>query len=171
MFKGKKAIYILIPINIAVWGFFIYRFYTAYNEVDEPQTTEKTTNFKLDELKDSISYQLALNYKDPFLKDVEKPKYHSNGNNNTTANNQNASNLKNVVKTPTIVTAKPATDIKYLGLVKNNTTGTTTALLYINGQSHLVKNGDVINGIVVKNISNTSVVLKEGKNTLNIIKN
>ncbi len=171
MFKGKKGLYILIPLNIAIWGFFIYRFYSAFNEVDEFIPTEEKANFTVEELKDSITYRLALNYKDPFLKDVEKPKYNSNGNNNVTANNQNATKLKTSAKTPTVEIVKPATDIKYLGLVKNNTTGNSTALIYINGQSHLVKNGDVINGIIVKNISSTSVELKEGKTIFNITKN
>ncbi|MDX2173686.1 MAG: hypothetical protein SFY56_11245 [Bacteroidota bacterium] len=173
MFKGKKGLYILIPLNIAIWGFFIYRFYTAYNEVDEPVTTEKIGDFKIEELKDSVHYQLVLNYKDPFLKDVEKPKNNSNtnSNNNSASNNQNIAKVKIAVKTPTVAVIKPATDIKYLGLVKNNTTGQTTALVSINGKSHLVKKGDVVDGISVKNISNELIELMEGKNVLNISKN
>ena len=173
MFKGKRGLYILIPLNIAIWGFFIYRFYTAYNETGEPETTEKIADFKIEELKDSIHYQLALNYKDPFLKDVEKPKYNSNpsSTNNSSSNNQNIAKVKNVVKTPTVAVVKPLTDIKYLGLVKNNTTGQTTALVSINGKSHLVKKGDVVDGIIVKNISNEMIELVEGKNTLSVSKN
>lgn len=173
MFKGKKAVYILIPLNIAIWGFFIYRFYTAYNEADEPVKPEKMGDFKMEELKDSVQYQLALNYKDPFLKDVEKPKHNSNPNStsNSLSNNQNTAKLKTTVKTPTVAVVKPATDIKYLGLVKNNTTGQTTALVSINGKSHLVKKGDVVDGISVKNISNELIELMEGKNVLSIGKN
>ena len=118
MFKGKKAIYILIPVNIAVWGFFIYRFYTAYNNYDELPLTEKIANFKLDELKDSVNYQLALSYKDPFLKDVEKPKNYSNKQENKTENNSSHTPKNNIVaKTPTIA-VKPTFEVKYLGLIK-----------------------------------------------------
>jgi hypothetical protein len=55
--------------------------------------------------------------------------------------------------------------------VKNNTTGISTALISINGQSHLVKKGDIINDITIKTISNESVEIKEGKTTQFISKN
>lgn len=167
MLKGKGAVYILIPVNILVWGFFIYRFYTAYTEGDVPEITTSTQTIKLDELKDSINYKLSLNYKDPFLREGEKNKGHSSSNNKT----ENKLPKNPVVKTPTVVVAKTATEIKYMGLVKNNSTGVSTALVSINGKSHLVKKGDVIDGISVKNISNDAIELKEGKNSITINKN
>lgn len=168
MLKSKGAIYVLIPVNILVWGFFIYRFYTAYNEGDVEITDNKMQVIKLDELKDSIDYKLSLNYKDPFLKEVEKTKSYS-GNQNKTAN----TNIQKtqVVKTPIVVVPKIVNEIKYFGLVKNNSTGISTALISINGTSHLVKKGDVIAGITVKNISGDNVELKEGKSTITVSKN
>lgn len=167
MLKGKGAVYILIPVNILVWGFFIYRIYTAYNEGDAPEIITSNQTIKLDELKDSIDYKLSLNYKDPFLREGEKNKGHSSSNNKT----ENKTPKNPVVKTPTIAVAKTPTEIKYMGLVKNNSTGVSTALVSINGKSHLVKKGDVIDGISVKNISNDAIELKEGKNSIMINKN
>ncbi len=168
MLKSKGAIYILIPVNILVWGFFIYRFYSAYTEGDVDIEENKMQVVKLDELKDSARYELILNYKDPFLRETEKVRSKSS----TGIKNENNAIVKTpVVKTPSVVVQKAASDIKYFGLVKNNTTGIATALISINGQTHLVKKGDVINGMNIKNISNESVELKEGKNTQIINKN
>jgi Tfp pilus assembly protein PilP len=167
MLKGKGAIYILIPVNILVWGFFIYRFYTAYTEGDVTIEDSNTQVIKLDELKDSIDYKLSLSYKDPFLREGEKRKEHSSNNSKT----NNPVQKEKVVKTPTVSVPKIQTEIKYFGLVKNNTTGISTALISINGQTHLVKKGDVINGITIKSISNETIELKEGKNIQVIHKN
>ncbi len=167
MLKSKGAIYVLIPVNILVWGFFIYRFYTAYTEGDVELPDTKIQTIKLDELKDSVEYKLSLNYKDPFLRETEKRK-------GPTANNPITNNpvqKEKVVKTPTVTVPKVPADIKYFGLVKNNSTGVSTALISINGQTHLVKKGDVIAGITVKNISNENVELKEGKNSMIVYKN
>lgn len=167
MLKGKGAIYILIPVNILVWGFFIYRFYSAYNESGVTIEDSKAQVIKLDELKDSVNYKLTLNYKDPFLREGEKSKHHANNN----ANINPPVQKEKVIKTPTVAIPKTPNDIKYFGLVKNNTTGISTALISINGQSHLVKKGDIINGITIKTISNESVEIKEGKTTQFISKN
>lgn len=167
MLKGKKATYIMILVNILVWGFFIYRFYTAYTEGDVEIASSNSEVVKLDELKDSIDYKLSLNYKDPFLREGEKRKEKVAYNPGTNSNVQK----EKVVKTPTVAIPKTPNDIKYLGLVKNNSTGISTALISINGQTHLVKKGDVINGITIKTISNEAVELKEGKNTQVINKN
>lgn len=167
MLKSKGAIYVLIPVNILVWVFFIYRFYTAYNEGDIEIEDSKMQVIKLDELKDSVDYKLSLNYKDPFLREAEKRKEHVVSNSKTS----NPVQKEKVVKTPTVSVPKVQSEIKYFGLVKNNTTGISTALISINGQTHLVKKGDIIEGITIKKISNENVELKEGKNTIVIIKN
>jgi len=164
MLKNKKAIYILIPLNIFIWCYLGYSIYSGLKEDDLPEISNNRSTIKLDELKDSVAYKLSLNYKDPFLREGEKNKvYSSNGSgNSTTDHNSNSKNIP--VKTPSVAAiVKPQTEIKYLGLVKNNTTGNSTALLSINGKSYLVKKGDLVDGISIKNISNESIELKDGK--------
>ena len=171
MLKNKKAIYILIPLNIFIWCYLGYSIYSGLKEDDLPEISNNRSTIKLDELKDSVAYKLSLNYKDPFLREGEKSKvYSSNGSGNTNTNyNPSPKNIP--VKTPSVTAiVKPQNEIKYLGLVKNNTTGNSTALLSINGKSYLVKKGDLVDGINVKNISNESIELKEGKKSLVIKK-
>lgn len=167
MLKGKKAIYILIPLNIAIWGFFIYRFYTAYYSYDEAPETSTKQVMQFSDVKDTVTYQLSLSYKDPFLKEQVKLKSEFK---TTELNSKPKVPVQPVVKTPT-TPPKPSLDIKYLGLVKNSSTGAATALININGQSHIVKSGDVVQGIQIKSIGNTSIELQEGKTKMTVVKN
>ncbi len=167
MLKGKKAIYILIPLNIAIWGFFIYRFYTAYTETNDIDLATKTETIKLDVVKDSVSYKLNLNYPDPFLREGEGSKKKSE---NSLTNVQPKEKKIVVVKTPTIEAIKQMPDIKYLGLIKNNSSGAATALVTVNGQSRLIKINDVIDGIVFKNFDQDNLSAVWGKEKITIRK-
>lgn len=166
MLKNKKAIYILIPLNIAIWGFFIYRFYTAYNDYDGPLAGEKMASIKLDDIKDSVTYKLSLDYKDPFLRETEKYR----------GNSQYASVPAKTV-TPKVVVAKTPTvapkqmpDIKYLGLIKNSNSGASTAIISLNGQSRLIKANDVIDGIAFKSFDKDELIAVWGKEKMVIKK-
>jgi hypothetical protein len=165
MLKNKKAIYILIPLNLAIWGFFIYRFYTAYNEYDGPPPNEKITAIKLDDIRDSVTYKLNLDYKDPFLRENEKYR-------NTAASSVPVKMLVPkiaIAKTPTVA-PKQLPDIKYLGLIKNSNSGAATAIISLNGQSKLIKANDVIDGIVFRSFDKNELVAVWGKEKMVIRK-
>jgi hypothetical protein len=162
MLKGKKTLYILIPLNIFIWGFFIYRFIEAFNDSDLPNIGESQSSAKIATLGDSAIYALSLDYKDPFLKGTE-----SGGNH--LVRNANEQKIKTSaiapVKTPTVVPQK-APDIKYLGLVKNSSSGAATALINLNGQSRLIKANEAVEGIVFKSFDNDCLVARWGKEKL-----
>jgi hypothetical protein len=157
MLKNKKAIYILIPLNIAVWGFFIYRFYMAYNDTDIPETGNQL-KFEKQSIQagDSTLYKLSLNYKDPFLKNSPVEPRRDFGPVITTAKPSKPTVLA-------VVPPKQIPDIKYVGLIKNSNSGTSTALVSINGESKLIKPNDNYNGIVFKAFNKDSLVAKWGK--------
>lgn len=160
MLKNKKAIYILIPVNLLVWGFFIYRFWSAYNIADAPAGIPKLQAIKLADLKDSVTYTLQLDYKDPFLKDAGKISGNANaGNNiNSVAPQKQVAAVKMPASAP-----KMLPDIKYMGLIKNNSSGIATALISVNGQSRLIKQNETHDGILFKNFNKDSLVAKWGK--------
>lgn len=54
--------------------------------------------------------------------------------------------------------------------MKNNTSGKLTALLNVNGRSVTVKQNDVIEGYLIKNISNESILIVKGKEIITIRK-
>ena len=160
MLKNKKAIYILIPLNFLIWGFFIYRFYAAYTDSDVSMPIAKIESVKLENLKDSLTYNLSLDYKDPFLKEGERAYKQSNSGNGISESTPKRQVIS--VKAPT-VPPKQLPEVKYLGLIKNNTSGLTTALVSVNGQSRLIKQNESIDGIVFKSFSRDSLTAKWGK--------
>jgi hypothetical protein len=162
MLKNKKIIYLLIPLNIFVWGFFVYRFYTAYNEIDEVPQKEIMPGFNRAELKDSISYKLNFTYKDPFLKES----FISSSHHDQSSAESPVTSMKPISPTQITTSAKQLPDIKYMGLIKNTNTGAVTALISLNGQSKIIKLNDVIEGISFKAFTRDSLVARWGKERL-----
>ncbi len=168
MLKNKKAIYILIPLNIFIWGFFVYRIYLAYNQFDAPHTVDKNNLSTSVIEKDSVCYQLKLNYKDPFLKNTikafVKQNYITQDVKLATQKTKN-DNVKNANVVP-----KNAPDIKYMGLIKNTNSGKSAALVSINGQSRLVKQNELVEGILFKWFTKDSLVAKYGNDKIVVSK-
>lgn len=161
MLKNKKAVYILIPLNLLIWGFFVYRFYTAYADSDMPLSATTSQVIKLENLKDSTAYQLKLDYKDPFLKDVKRE---SNLNSNGSGHYTDQQPKKTAPPKPQVnIPPKQLPEVKYLGLIKNTSSGQTTALVSVNGQSKLIKQNESVDGIVFKSFNKDSLVAKWGK--------
>lgn len=166
---SKKAkLYLLVVINLIAWGYVGYKVYKALEGDEEIELTNTGISYnkiKADEKTDSV--KLILNYTDPFLKHgnfINERKSNSTGafkNPNTSV--KTGPNYNKVTKTVSTPTIQPAVDIKYLGLVKNNTTGIQTALISVNGKSTFVKLNDVIEGYTVSEISSESILAKKGK--------
>jgi len=159
MLKNKKVVYLLVPLNLLIWGFFGYRIYSAFTETDLAITGKELQGSKIVIVKDSVSYKLAMDYQDPFLKDMKKEVYsNSSGNNAETI-------IKKAppVKPAPVIVPKQIPEIKYLGLIKNNSSGLSTALVSVNGQSKLIKQNEAMDGIVFKSFNKDSLVAKWGK--------
>lgn len=161
MLKNKKAVYILIPLNLLIWGFFIYRFYTAYTDTDLADDRPASVTVKMDLVKDSLAYALKLDYKDPFLKE-SKREYVPN---TRDLSGNSGEQTKKIAPAKPIVTVPPKQlpEVKYLGLIKNTNTGLSTALVSVNGQSKLIKQNESVEGIVFKSFNKDSLVAKWGK--------
>lgn len=166
MFKGKKSLYFLIPVNLFVWGYVGFKIYRAFNEEEDVLPFEQAVSVSKLKKEDSIVYKLALNYADPFLK--EEPRYKTNANSGSSGNIPKPSVNPPVQKT---ITAVPKTiDLKYLGLVENKSSGAATGLISINGKSYLVKKGDVVEGVSIKSISSEKLEAKIGKDLISVQK-
>jgi ribosomal protein L36 len=163
MFKSKKVVYILIPLNIAIWGYLLFRILNAYNGNNQIEFIEKSNPLTIKSISDSIEYKLNLNYEDPFLK------FYANSLSITDV--RNSTNVKMNVKTPAnsnnlnkdITLNKPLNDIRYIGLVKNSNSGVATGLITFNGQSKLVRVNDKIEDLVFKSFDKKCLVIKRGR--------
>jgi len=157
MFNRKKAVQLLIPINVLIWGFFVYRFYDLYrSEKDNIPISQNHTRKKIEIETDS--YVLKLNYADPFLKEYNT----RTGYGLTSTNKLKSTPIRNTISTKT-ATQNTLPDIKYLGLVQNSTSGVLTALVQMNGQSKIITPKEKVDGIIFKSFNKDSLIAKVGK--------
>lgn len=166
---SKKAkTYFLIVLIILSWGYVGFKIYNALQGDDEQVLNlEKTGIKKIDEANKVDSIVLLLNYPDPFLKGGNYSKI-----NNSAVHSSSPRTEKPVpvIKPAPVVSPQAFLDIKYVGLVRNNEKGTSTAMMTINGKSSFVKVNDVIEGYTVLEVSPITVKLKKGKELLIITK-
>lgn len=66
--KNKKALYYLLPVNILVWGFAIYRIVSYGNETNSAAHTVTGKIPEVFVMPVLDTFSLLLNYPDPFLK-------------------------------------------------------------------------------------------------------
>lgn len=148
--KNKKALYILIPLVVIVWGNFIYQMYTGLHSPDDivmPQANEET--YASDNSFQPDTFSLVNNYRDPFLgKTIREP-----------GPRPNQSSVINR-KSP-IVTLWPS--IIYSGVIKNQKSKKEVAMVQINGQSNLMKVKDVVSEVQLLKIYKDSIEVKFGK--------
>ncbi len=156
MFKGKKSIYILLPLNLLIWGYMAYKIYSVLNEEPENMVAESALPAPKLKTGDSSVYALKLNYQDPFLK--QEPVWNRSG-------ASKPAPLKPVVaalpkKAPV---EKPVTEILYTGFIVNSSNRSTAAMVSVNGVSQIVKPGQVLDGVLFESVTSEAIVVKIGK--------
>ncbi|MFO0355314.1 MAG: hypothetical protein ACK50A_00050 [Sphingobacteriaceae bacterium] len=165
MLKGKKGIYILIPLNIFIWSFFVYRIF--YYESEDTIVEISQTRVNTDNLTDTAIYKLKMNYEDPFLKKEAVLRSHNLI--GEVRPKQEVKKTETKIK-PKEEPVKEILDVKYLGLVKNNSSGFATAIVSINGTSRLIKQDEVVGDMCFKNFTNESLTILKNKEKIVIQK-
>lgn len=154
--KTKKTAWILLPAVLSIWGFLGWKLYAAMKD-DAPLTADSNT-FSIAPEENQVvpdTYQLLLDYPDPFLAAAKPAPKKSSA--------TNSKNPKQVLQNPEPVAAIPWPKIQYSGLVKSPKDGKMVGFLSVDGISNFVKNGDVIRTVTVVKIWNDSVQMKMGK--------
>ncbi len=145
--KNKKLIYILLPLALFVWGMIVYRIFFQTNTPEEhiafmPNTTVKKSDVVLPD-----TFELKLNYPDPFLKNEKRV---------ISANTQTAKKAVEAKPKKSVETINfPA--VKYNGLIKKQES--ELAIVSINGSSHFMKTGETANDIKLIRIYSDSIVV------------
>lgn len=157
----KVKLYILIIVNLLVWGYVGYKVYSALQGEDHNMFEYETPRInKINDVLHEDSVTLILNYADPFLKNGDNSKTKIVSNNNHTSAKTNSVSINSSKPT---VNIPLSIDIKYLGLIKNTDKGTLTALISLNGKSFFAKQNEVIDEIIVKEITNDNITILNGK--------
>ncbi len=169
---GKKAkLYLLVLVNLMVWGYVGYKVYGALQGDDDLNFANNQLPIKTIDKQAEVAIDiLNLNYPDPFLKNGN---FSSNNSTNQTKNysqNNNPKPVNPIIAKTTPTVAPKVIDIKYMGLVKNSSSGNFTALLSVNGKSTFVKLNDVVEGYTIKTISNENIMAMKGKEKIMITK-
>lgn len=169
MVKNKK-VYALVVVNLAVWSWFAYRIYSFLQEEEPPFSEEAPVILTKQKTQEDAPHIIKSNYPDPFLKDVvlvhKKQFAETNGKNNINHTPVKVKIQTSAIKPPE---EKPH-DIRYMGLVENKSNGISTAMIYVNGKSYLIKKGDMVQDIVFNNITKDNIEVKIGKEKMTISK-
>jgi hypothetical protein len=159
--KNKKMLYYLIPLNLIVWSLAVYRIF-SFGSDEQPSFTHtplQTLHVKSPMLSDT--FDLILNYPDPFLKKTGKKTLGQSKPKTQAAAQKNISDKASAIKNGIKPTIQPV--IIYRGMVKNRKTGNTIALLHIEGSELSLQKGEIHNKIKILQIHTDSVKLEWNK--------
>jgi type II secretory pathway component PulC len=155
--KGKKGIYIMLPLVLLIWVMIIYKIYKTVNGSDDnaivqfQDTPASSAKLALD------TFTLIANYRDPFLGKIVNDYSERKTNINTGSS-------KNLAPIPT-KTITPWPSINYMGIIKNQKSSKQNALIQVNGKELVLKEGDKTDGLILRKIQKDSVEFIREKET------
>ena len=154
--KNKKTAWMLLPAVLLIWGLLGWKIYAAMKDDPSPPfvaTSPDPSAPKHVTVPDS--YQLLLDYPDPFLTAKKTPVR------NVSPSSPKPGNTSTPKVTAPIAPAVWP-ELRYAGLVQSKD-GKTLGFLTVNGASHFVKTNDIIGEITVQKIWKDSVLVVRGK--------
>jgi len=165
--SNKKTLYILLPVNLAIWDYIGYKIYAAMND-GGPDISISTSVPELSSLSAKRdSFVIFANYRDPFLNNLPGSGSHKSLHSNPSGANQNKIKNNNA---PQNNTQKPPVntntwpEIKYIGSVTNTqASNKSVALVSIAGTTYSLKIGEEVNGIKLTGFNNDQADFKRGK--------
>ena len=162
--KEKQKIIVLVPLVILIWGYAIYAL-IGVSGGDKVETSSKFLIEMPDDLKLSAdSFVLVLNYKDPFLKGIN---YRSSFVSQNEIKQQASSITKPIKKiASSIVWPK----LIYKGTIKNKNSNKLIAVLEINGNEALLKEGEEYQSVTLLAVLNDSIYLAFEKEKKYVLK-
>src|ERR1051325_867816 len=156
--RNKKALYVLLPVVILIWGIIIYKFYKAFNSDEEIQQNNFSFS-SLSPVKTTVdTFSILADYRDPFLGKIAA----------TPSSSDKPKNQTKVEKSKPEPIVWPA--IIYKGMIKNQKTGKQLYLVTINNQDNMMKPGDVFAEVELKKTFKDSIIVLYRKETKTIKK-
>jgi hypothetical protein len=147
--KNKRAIYILLPVVLGIWGLVIYEF-VSFGSAEEI-IPESPSHWAVQPhtYKEPQKIIIETNYRDPFLGTIDVP--------------AGPVTQPKKQKKPTKVKAVPELvwpAIQFKGVISDVKEKKKTFLLIINGKNCFMSIGDTANGIFLKSGDKESVYVK-----------
>ncbi len=148
--KNKKALYILLPVVIVVWGIIAFKIFGHLDKKEPvPLILENTQTVQENNIVPD-TFNLIYDYKDPFLNKKSPAK-------------KNVSKRVKKVKTENERIVWP--DILYTGRMVNQSTNKSLVSLTINGKEWIFNIGDQKDNITLLKTYDDSVKVKYEQET------
>ncbi len=146
MLKGKKGLYILLPVVALIWGAIIFQVVGAFS--DEDQVVAETSEVSLAPIEgnEREKFELSTVLRDPFLGTIYKPKKE--------VTKPKATTLK--VKKPALVWPS----ITYKGVVSGQNASNAIYLIEINGSDQLLQLKQTFEEVTLIKARTSSVKLR-----------
>lgn len=149
--QNKRLLYVLLPAVLLIWGIILYQIADVLNEDDATIYTFTPAPLPAYITQNSATVDLLLNYADPFLEGYGRNvRVKTAGNALSVAAPQPAASL------PSSQPAEPARpawpDLIYSGTVSNPKVKKQLALLNVNSQSYILKEGDYVQSMHIKKV-------------------
>ncbi|HET6227837.1 MAG TPA: hypothetical protein VFF27_16250 [Bacteroidia bacterium] len=150
--KNKKMLLVLIAGTLIVWGLIIYKIIAGIHSDDDSIVLQHAeTVIKEETLPDTFS--IDPTYRDPFLGKIQ--------NREVVYDEQPAQ--PRVVSKPIVTPTAAWPTVAYHGIIKNSKLKKEMILLEVNGQEHMVKIGEIIEGILLSKAYRDSVEVQFSK--------
>ena len=132
--KNKKNIYILLPAVLIIWGILLYKIIGGLSpDAQTLQIAEQGGKFTPKIIKQTDTFSIQTNYRDPFLGTFKQKKKRT---------------VRPHTKTPVIKKEKvPFPTIVYKGIVSPKGKNKNVFLISVNGQQHLFKRNTTFNNV------------------------
>ena len=163
MLKGKKSLYLLIPVVVLLWGTIMYRIFNYTSDEDQVDPISVARASKPVQNEESRKRELKLNYPDPFLKE---------GFSSPTTQLVPAAQSLPPTATQQVSAAEPKSPDPFAGLIYNGFivkegTDERIALLEHNNRSYLTTTGETFAGTfeVGRILKDSIQVIAAGKST------
>jgi hypothetical protein len=170
----KQKTIALIIVALLVWGYTALEWFNYLgNDGDggiSPNVTQ--TNYPNDFFQIAEVYEPEYEYNDPFLKSMDATyPVASNQDNisvNSPSNNSVFSNNNKDITKPIKEEKKEELKLEYKGVISSSKQ--KLALILIGTASHIVKEGDIVNGVFIQTFNEKSISIKRGTSSEVLIK-
>ncbi|MEW7291275.1 hypothetical protein [Aquimarina sp. 2304DJ70-9] len=143
MLKGKKALYVLLPVVAFIWGAIIFQVIGAFSDEDPEITKAAEVNVAPVEVKERDKFSIGAIERDPFLGTAYKPK-------------KKVIVSKPKIKKPPLVWPS----ITYKGVVSGQGNANAIYLIQIDGADQLMKARQTISEVTLVKGKSSSVRMK-----------
>lgn len=158
--KKKALSVILISVVLGIWVLIMFRVYRTYFDETAPVSNvvlfhDQTGGNKLSYLD---SFELSLDYKDPFLKGSVNPL--------RADVNRIQNRIRPEIKKKETPKLKPQIifpDIKYLGNMINSSNQQIKAIVFIENKEYVLSGGEEIGQLVIKKIDKEFIQVQKEK--------